>query len=72
MKQGHVFTIYQNMLYYTMARKKRMESIGYYHIVNRGVERRKIFMDEEDHLKFLEILEDSAEIYFLKSMLMRS
>jgi len=46
-----------------MARKKRMESIGYYHIVNRGVERRKIFMDEEDHLKFLEILDESAKTY---------
>ena len=46
-----------------MARKKRMESIGFYHIVNRGVERRKIYMDDEDHIAFLEILEESAEIY---------
>jgi len=33
-----------------MARKKRMESIGYYHIVNRGVERRTVFMDDEDRM----------------------
>ena len=46
-----------------MARKKRMESIGFYHIVNRGVERRKIYMDDEDHNKFLEILQESAEVY---------
>ena len=46
-----------------MARKKRMESIGYYHIVNRGVERRRIFMDDEDHLRFLAILDESAQVY---------
>ncbi len=46
-----------------MARKKRMESIGYYHIINRGVERRCIFMDEKDYLKFLEILDESAKTY---------
>ena len=46
-----------------MARKKRMESVGYYHIVNRGVERRCVFMDDADHVKFLEILDESAETY---------
>lgn len=46
-----------------MPRKKRMESIGFYHIINRGVERRKIYMDDEDHTKFLEILHESAEVY---------
>ena len=40
-----------------------MESIGYYHIVNRGVERRDIYMDDEDYLTFLEIIEESAETY---------
>jgi len=33
-----------------------MKSIGFYHIVNRGVERRNIYLDEEEHVKFLEIL----------------
>lgn len=46
-----------------MARKKRIEKIGFYHIVNRGVERRTIFCDDEDFKKFLEIVEDSATIY---------
>jgi len=46
-----------------MARKKRMESIGFYHIVNRGVERRKIYMDDADRMQFLEILQESAEVY---------
>jgi len=46
-----------------MARKKRMESIGFYHLLNRGVERRKIYMDDEDHVEFLEILQESAEVY---------
>ena len=40
-----------------------MESIGFYHIVNRGVERRKIYMDDDDHMKFLEILQESTEVY---------
>ncbi|RUM72296.1 MAG: hypothetical protein DSZ08_01170 [Sulfurovum sp.] len=51
------------MLYSVMARKKRMESIGYYHIVNRGVERRAVFMDDEDRMQFLEILQESSEVY---------
>jgi len=46
-----------------MARKKRMGSIGFYHIVNRGVERRAIYLDDEDHLQFLEIVQESAEVY---------
>ena len=46
-----------------MARKKRMQSIGFYHIVNRGVERRKIYMDDDDRMQFLDILQDSAEVY---------
>ena len=40
-----------------------MESIGFYHILNRGVERRKIYMDDDDRMQFLEILQDSAELY---------
>ncbi len=40
-----------------------MESIGFYHIVNRGVERRTIYMDEDDRMQFLEILQESAEVY---------
>jgi len=46
-----------------MARKRRIEKIGFYHIVNRGVEKRIIFYDTEDFTKFLEIVEDSASVY---------
>lgn len=46
-----------------MARKPRVEKVGFYHIVNRGVERRDIFLDDEDHLKFFAIVDDSAATY---------
>ena len=31
---------------------------GYYHIYNRGVEKRKIFMDQQDYSVFLSYLKD--------------
>jgi len=40
-----------------------MERIGFHHIVNRGVEKRRIYMDDEDRVRFLEILQESAEVY---------
>ena len=46
-----------------MARKLRVEEIGFYHIINRGVEKRTIFIDDDDCVKFLEIMQDSAEVY---------
>ena len=46
-----------------MARKKRIESVGFFHIVNRGVERRKIYMDEADRVRYLKILQESSEVY---------
>ncbi|MGM0417690.1 MAG: transposase [Thermodesulfobacteriota bacterium] len=49
-----------------MPRKPRLNLTGYYHIINRGVERRKIFLDEEDHLKFLDIIEDTKKIHRFK------
>ncbi len=49
-----------------MPRALRLEEVGFYHIVNRGVERRRVFLDVEDHEKFLEILEDSGEVYDFK------
>jgi len=39
-----------------MPRKPRIEILGYYHIVNRGVERRVVFMDAEDYETFEELL----------------
>ena len=46
-----------------MARKPRIEKNGFYHIINRGVARDIIFKDEDDNLKFLEILQDASEDY---------
>lgn len=34
-----------------------MES-DFYHILNRGVEKRKIFLNEKDYLRFLHNMED--------------
>ncbi len=39
-----------------MARKPRIEIPGYYHVVNRGVEQRKIFLDPEDYDFFEELM----------------
>ena len=35
-----------------MGRKPRIENIGYYHIVNRGVEQRVVFKEKEDFEQF--------------------
>ncbi|SMP89173.1 hypothetical protein SAMN06314042_11619 [Epsilonproteobacteria bacterium SCGC AD-308-O04] len=39
-----------------MARKNRINEPGYYHIINRGVERRNIFLEPEDYNRFLDLL----------------
>lgn len=40
-----------------MARKPRIEFKGaFYHVITRGNQRQKIFMDEDDYLKYIEIL----------------
>jgi len=41
-----------------MPRRPRIEMAGYHHIVNRGVERRKVFLESKDCEKFLEIVCD--------------
>ena len=48
-------------------KKKWIKSIGFYHVLNRGVEQRKIYMDD-DYLKFLEILDKSGEVYSFKNI----
>ena len=35
-----------------MPRKERITDAGFYHIINRGVERRNIFIESEDYDKF--------------------
>ena len=37
---------------------KQYEANGYYHIYNRGVEKRQIFCDEADYYKFLRCIEE--------------
>jgi len=46
-----------------MARRKRIEKVGFYHIVNRGVDRANIYLCDEDHLRFLEIVQDASIEY---------
>lgn len=46
-----------------MPRKPRITIPGCYHILNRGVNRQKIFLTDEDKEKFLELLALSREIY---------
>jgi REP element-mobilizing transposase RayT len=44
-----------------MPRKPRIEKAGFYHIINRGVARTNIYLNDEDFLNFLEILQESSE-----------
>ena len=46
-----------------MARQRRLNYSGFYHILNRGVERRDIFLDEEDHEYFLNLLHEYSTVY---------
>lgn len=39
-----------------MARKPRLDMAGFHHVVNRGVEKRKIFIEEEDFFYFLDLV----------------
>lgn len=44
-----------------MPRKPRIEKVGFYHIVNRGVAKTNIYLCNDDFLKFLEILQEASE-----------
>lgn len=46
-----------------MPRRVRINIAGCYHIINRGVEKRNVFLEKEDKDKFLEILCKEFEIY---------
>jgi len=41
-----------------MPRLPRIDDIGYYHVLNRGVARRDIFLDDADHEEFLRLIEE--------------
>lgn len=49
-----------------MPRKPRYNLKGFYHVINRGVEKRVIFMDETDFEMFKKILQKSASEYSFK------
>ena len=46
-----------------MARKPRIERVGFCHIVNRGVARGIIYKNREDFIKFLKIIEEASREY---------
>jgi REP element-mobilizing transposase RayT len=46
-----------------MSRKARIESAGFHHVYNRGVEKRLIFNDNLDKEKFLDIIDEVSELY---------
>jgi REP element-mobilizing transposase RayT len=46
-----------------MPRLLRIEEVGFYHIINRGVERRTVFIEQNDFLTFLNIVNESAKTY---------
>ena len=46
-----------------MPRKERITTPGFYHIINRGVERRNIYLEAEDYVFFLSLLQTSKKDY---------
>ena len=46
-----------------MARKPRIDFVGYYHVLNRGVERRAIFLEDHDKQFFMELIDELRELY---------
>ena len=48
-----------------MSRSYRIDIAGYYHIVNRGVEQRDIFLDTKDYEKFCTILNTTSLKFYV-------
>ena len=46
-----------------MARKDRLQYAGYYHVINRGVERRKVFLHPDDFEQFMMYMGNMLETY---------
>jgi len=46
-----------------MPRRLRIETLGYHHVYNRGVAKGKVFEDERDKAKFIELLASVAREY---------
>ncbi len=46
-----------------MPRRLRIENLGYHHVYNRGVAKGKVFEDEKDKAKFIELMASMAKEY---------
>ncbi|MEA3523330.1 MAG: transposase [Campylobacterota bacterium] len=46
-----------------MARKPRLDMPGFHHVINRGVEKREVFIDDEDYTYFLELICTGCEAF---------
>ena len=46
-----------------MARSPRIDAVGCYHVLNRGVERRAIFLDDYDYDYFISLLAELQTLY---------
>jgi dihydrofolate synthase/folylpolyglutamate synthase len=46
-----------------MPRRLRVDMPGYYHLLNRGVQQRKIYKDREDFIKFLAIICEASQLF---------
>ena len=46
-----------------MARKERYQEAGHYHIINRGVEQRNVYLEPEDYKFFLDLLVKLSKDY---------
>ncbi|MEA3353871.1 MAG: transposase [Campylobacterota bacterium] len=46
-----------------MPRKQRITEPGFYHVISRGVERRNVFLEDDDFYKFLWILNEQFKNY---------
>jgi len=46
-----------------MARKPRLDMLGFHHIINRGVKRKNVFKSDDDKNKFLELLCKACKLH---------
>ncbi|MFA5216693.1 transposase [Sulfuricurvum sp.] len=49
-----------------MPRPPRYNETGIYHVINRGVERRNVFIDDADYQKFMSLMADLTDKYGIK------
>ena len=46
-----------------MPRRPRIDMVGHYHIVNRGVDRKIVYKEKEDFEQFLDLLCNASQVY---------